>query len=106
MFKLETKKEYLKKNVRKKTCFLVKCKSVYKNVAVWRILCRLQKNMKKLVKGGIFQNKSEYNGNGQILDKSKTLKNSYETRLIIYIKNWIKLKLLLSSSSKRKDDLQ
>ena len=34
MFKLETKKEYLKKNVRKKTCFLVKCKSVYKNVAV------------------------------------------------------------------------
>ena len=30
--------------------------------------------MKKLVKGGIFQNKSEYNGNGQILDKSKTLK--------------------------------
>lgn len=54
----------------------------------------------------IFQNKSEYNGNGQILDKSKTLKNSYETCFKIYIKNWIKLRFLLSSSSKRKDELQ
>ena len=38
--------------------------------------------MKKLVEG-FFQNKSEDNGNGQILDKNKTLKNSYKTRLKI-----------------------